>query len=312
MGTATIKRKTFVSGKSIQKDKLLRLLKHQTAKKIWIIVWNLSLIFIGSVICATAVKGILIPKQFLAGGATGLAMLFCYIWPMIPVGLLYFLLNIPLFVVGWMYVGRRFFFYSLAGTAIFSVVMLWPYPVFPIEDMILTALTAGIIMGIGAGIILRSLGSAGGLDILSVMLFKKFSIRPGNTVLAFNLVLLTSSLLYVQVEMVLYTLIHLYVSSYFVNFVVTGLSQRKALTIISTSWQEISDNIKNRLRRGVTIVTGEGGYTGRDIKILYTVVTMRELSRFKEMIREIDPGAFVVVTDTLEVMGSRIGNQPHW
>mgnify|MGYP001814882266 CR=1 FL=1 len=312
MGTATIKRKTFVSGKSIQKDKLLRLLKHQTAKKIWIIVWNLSLIFIGSVICATAVKGILIPKQFLAGGATGLAMLFCYIWPMIPVGLLYFLLKIPLFVVGWMYVGRRFFFYSLAGTAIFSVVMLWPYPVFPIEDMILTALTAGIIMGIGAGIILRSLGSAGGLDILSVMLFKKFSIRPGNTVLAFNLVLLTSSLLYVQVEMVLYTLIHLYVSSYFVNFVVTGLSQRKALTIISTSWQEISDNIKNRLRRGVTIVTGEGGYTGRDIKILYTVVTMRELSRFKEMIREIDPGAFVVVTDTLEVMGSRIGNQPHW
>jgi uncharacterized membrane-anchored protein YitT (DUF2179 family) len=167
-------------------------------------------------------------------------------------------------------------------------------------------------MGAGSGIILRSLGSAGGLDILSVILFKRFSVRPGNTVLAFNVVLLTSSLLYVQVEMVLYTLIHLYVSSYFVNFVVAGLSQRKALTIISTSWAEISDNIKNRLRRGVTLVKGEGGYTGRDIKILYTVVTMRELARFKEMIREIDPNAFVVVTDTLEVMGNRIGNQPHW
>jgi uncharacterized membrane-anchored protein YitT (DUF2179 family) len=105
-------------------------------------------------------------------------------------------------------------------------------------------------------------------------------------------ILLSSSLLYVQVEMILYTLIHLYVSSHFVNFVVTGLSQRKALTIISTCWQEISDSIKNRLRRGVAITRGEGGYTGRVIKILYTVVTIRELSRFKEMIREIDPKAF--------------------
>lgn len=312
METATIKRKTFIFGKSIQKDKLLMLLKHQTLKKLLIIVWNLSLIFIGSLICAAAVKGILIPKQFLAGGATGLAMLFHYVWPVIPVGLLYLLLNIPLFFVGWMYVGRRFLLYSLAGTAIFSLAMSLPYPAFPIEDMILSALTAGIIMGVGSGIILRTLGSAGGLDILSVILFKKYSIRPGNTVLAFNVVLLTASLLYVQVEMVLYTLIHLYASSYFVNFVVTGLSQRKALTIISTSWQEISDNIKIQLKRGVTIIKGEGGYTGRSVNILYTVVTIRELSRFKEMIRQIDPMAFVVVTDTLEVMGNRIGNQPHW
>ena len=312
MKTVTIKRKPFLSETLIRKDNLLTFLKHRQLKTVVNILGNLSLIFFGCVICAAAVNGILVPKKFLAGGATGLAMLLHYVWPVIPVGFVYFFLNIPLFVVGWMFVGRRFFFYSLAGTAIFSWVMLWPYPVFPIEDMILNALTSGIIMGVGSGIILRSLGSAGGLDILSVILFKKFSLRPGNTVLAFNVILLTSSLFYVQMEMVLYTLIHLYVGSHFVNFVVTGLSQRKALTIISTSWQEISDNIKNRLDRGVTIVKGEGGYTGRDIKILYTVVTIRELPRFKEMIRGIDPNAFVVVTDTLEVMGNRVGNQPHW
>ena len=287
-------------------------MKKENGRQLLKILWNLVLIFCGSLLCAAAVKGSLIPKQFLAGGVTGLALLVHYLLPKLPVGMIYFLLNIPLFAIGWMFVGRRFFLYSMAGTVIFSLVMFGPFPVFPVQDMILNALTAGIVTGIGAGIILRSLGSAGGLDILSVILFKKYSIRPGNTVLAFNAILLVSAIFHVSLEMVLYTLVHLYVSSHFVNFVLTGLSQRKAVTIISDHWQEISDEIKNRLHRGVTVVKGEGGYTGREIQILYTVVTIIELSRFKEMIRKIDPQAFVVVTDTVEVMGRRIGNQPHW
>ncbi len=274
--------------------------------------WNLLLIFCGSVMCAAAVKGILIPKQFLAGGVTGLALLLHYLVPALPVGLVYFFLNIPLFAVGWMFVGRRFFVYSIAGVVIFSLVMFWPFPILPIHDMILNALAAGIITGVGAGMILRSLGSAGGLDILSVILFKRFSLRPGNTVLSFNAMLLFSAAFYIQLDMVLYTLIYLYVSSHFVNFVVTGLSQRKAITVVSPRWQEIAAEIMKRLQRGVTLVSGEGGFSGKEIKILYTVVTFGELSRFKEAIREIDPEAFVVVNDTLEVMGKRIGNQPHW
>ncbi len=276
------------------------------------VCWNLLLIFSGSVMCAAAIKGILIPRQFLAGGVTGLSLLLHYLLPSLPVGLAYLLLNIPLFAFGWMFVGRRFFFYSMAGVVIFSMVMFWPFPVLPIQDMILNALAAGIITGIGAGMILRSLGSAGGLDILSVILFKRFSLRPGNTVLAFNAVLLFSAIFYIQIDMVLYTLVHLYVSSHFVNFVVTGLSQRKAITVVSPRWKELADEIMQRMQRGVTIVSGEGGFSGREIKILYTVVTFSELSRFKEAIRKIDPEAFVVVNDTLEVMGKRIGNQPHW
>lgn len=276
------------------------------------VCWNLLLIFSGSVMCAAAIKGILIPRQFLAGGVTGLSLLLHYLVPSLPVGLAYLLLNVPLFAFGWMFVGRRFFFYSMAGVVIFSMVMFWPFPVLPIQDMILNALAAGIITGIGAGMILRSLGSAGGLDILSVILFKRFSLRPGNTVLAFNAVLLFSAIFYIQIDMVLYTLVHLYVSSHFVNFVVTGLSQRKAITVISPRWKELADEIMQRMQRGVTIVSGEGGFSGREIKILYTVVTFSELSRFKEAIRKIDPEAFVVVNDTLEVMGKRIGNQPHW
>ena len=276
------------------------------------ITWNLALITVGCIVCAVAIKGILIPKEFLAGGVTGLSLLIYYLLPALPVGVIYFILNIPLFVVGWMFVGRRFFWYSIAGVVIFSAVMLLPCPVIPINDMILAALTAGIITGAGSGIILRSLGSAGGLDILSVVLFKKYSIRPGTFVLAFNALLMTAAAIRIPLEMILYTLIFMYVTSYFVNLIVTGLSQRKAVMIISPQWQKISDEIRERLQRGVTIVRGEGGYTGNELHILYSVITFSELSRFKEMIRKMDPDAFVVVTETLEVMGKRIGNQPHW
>lgn len=97
-----------------------------------------------------------------------------------------------------------------------------------------------------------------------------------------------------------------------INLVVTGLSQRKAVYIISPHWEEISREIQEKVNRGVTILGGRGGYTGREQQILYTVVTFRELVRLKRMISGIDSNAFVVVTDTLEVMGQRIGNQPQW
>jgi len=286
--------------------------KDAAIKETGIILWNLLLLLAGSVLCAVAVKGILVPKQFLAGGVTGLAILVHYIFVFLPIGLIYFLLNIPLFVIGWMFVGRRFFWYSLAGMIIFSAVIFWPYPVFPVEDMILNALTAGIISGIGSGIILRSLGSAGGLDVLSIILFKRFSIRPGTTVMAFHAILLLISLFSLPMERVLYTLIYFFINAYFVNLVVIGLSQRKAVMIISSRWKEINREIMEKMNRGVTIVQGEGGYSGRPVHILYSVITLMELSRFKEIVRNIDPNAFVVVTETLEVMGKRIGNQPHW
>jgi uncharacterized membrane-anchored protein YitT (DUF2179 family) len=286
--------------------------ENYTTKPALTVIWNMLLISAGSVICAIAIKGILVPKQFLAGGVTGLALLGHYVFPSLPVGFVYFLLNIPLFVVGWMFVSRRFFWYSLAGMIVFSMVILLPYPLFPVEDMILNALAAGIITGIGSGMILRSLGSAGGLDILSIILFKRFSIRPGTTVMTFHAILLSIALFRLPMERVLYTLIYFFINAYFVNLVVIGLSQRKAIMIISSRWKEISQQIMEKLQRGVTIVEGAGGFSGQRLHILYSVITLTELSRFKEIVRKTDPNAFVVVTETLEVMGKRIGNQPHW
>jgi uncharacterized membrane-anchored protein YitT (DUF2179 family) len=296
------------SGPAAPVERQTQTLRRRTVR----LIWNLFLITFGSVLCACAINGILIPNRFLAGGVSGLSLFIFYLAPAVPVGVSNFLLNIPLFVVGWLFVGRRFFFYSLAGMVIFSAALLIPVAPFPIRDPLLTALTAGIISGIGSGVILKSLGSGGGLDILSVILFKRFSIRIGTTVMGFNCALMLAALFRFNLEIVLYTLIYLFVTTQLINMVVTGLNQRKAVMVVSPQWQEIAREIMDSMQRGVTIVNGEGGYTGQEQRILYSVLTFQELSRFKEMVRQHDPQAFMVVTETLEVMGKGIGNQPHW
>ncbi|MGD2271968.1 MAG: YitT family protein [Desulfobacterales bacterium] len=276
------------------------------------VTWNLVLISVGSVLCTAAINGILIPKQLISGGFTGLAILIHYLVPFLSVGVVYCILNIPVYVLGWKFVGRRFFLYSIAGLFIFSATVTWIHLTVPIQDKFLSALLAGIISGVGAGIILRSLGSAGGLDILSIILIKKFSIRLGSSILAFNCILLVVFAFIFSIEAALYALIFIFVSSKLVDLVATGLSQRKTAIIISDAWSDISNEIINTLQRGVTIVRGQGAYSGQEKPILYVVITFQELSRLKQFVRRIDPNAFVVISDTLEVMGQRIGNQPHW
>ena len=276
------------------------------------VVWNLFLISAGSALCAASINGILVPKQFISSGFAGLSLIIHYSMPSLPVSGLYFVLNIPLFVLGWMYVGRRFFFYSIAGMIIFSAAVALVKISIPIEDKMLSALLAGIITGAGAGLILRSVGSSGGLDILCIIFLKRYSIRVGATVLAFNSILLAGAAFLFTLEGALYTLAYMYVSSRIMNLVVSGLSQRKSAMIISQQWRNIAQGIMRDINRGLTILPGHGGFSGQEEKILYTVVAFSELPELKKIIRQADPDAFVVINDTLEVMGHRIGNQPRY
>lgn len=274
--------------------------------------WNLILLAAGSAICAVAVNGILIPRQFVSGGFTGLALVVHYLMPGLSVAGLYFLFNVPLFAASWFLVGRRFFFYSVIGMLIFTGALAWIDVRIPLTDPLLCALAAGILMGTGLGVILRSFGSTGGTDILSVILFQRVSVRPGTTILASNVLILAAAVFFFSLEIVLYTLIYLYVASQIVDVVLTGTSQRKAVFIISVQWETISRKVLEEIHRGLTVLHGEGGYSGHRHRILYTVVTFRELGLLKQIIQREDPAAFVVVTDTREVMGDRIGNQPPW
>ncbi len=276
------------------------------------ILYNASLISLGSILCAWTINTILVPHQFLSGGLAGIALIIHYLWPQTSLGTLNFMLNIPILMVGWFYVGRRFMLYSIFGMIVFSIAVEWIPATSPIEDPMLAALLCGIVSGVGCALILKSVGSAGGIDIISVILLKQLSIRLGSTTLFVNAAILLVAMVLFSMESILYTLIHIFVASRVIDLVITGMSQRKAVFIISKQWKEIQQQIFKQLNRGVTIINGCGGYTGEEANLLYTVVTFGELGRLKALVKTTDPNTFLVVSDTFEVMGHGIGNQPHW
>ncbi len=276
------------------------------------ILRSLALISAGSVLCAAALNGIILPHQFISDGVTGLSLIVHYLFPGLPVSMIYLVLNLPIFAAGWKYVGRRFLGYSLAGMFIFTLCLQLVNINIPVQDQILSAILGGIITGLGSGIILRSLGSAGGSSILSVILLKRYSVSIGNSTLAFNVILLSLAAFLFSVDSALYTLVYIYVTAKITDLVITGLSRRKTVQIISDRWEEIAEFILNRQKRGLTLIDVTGAYHKREKKMLYVVVLLRELPQLKHMILDIDPNAFVVVSDTMEVIGERIGNQPHW
>ncbi|MBW2056926.1 MAG: YitT family protein [Deltaproteobacteria bacterium] len=279
------------------------MLRRIDAKKVKSVLWNCGIITLGSFICAVAVNGILVPKHFLSGGFTGLSLIIYYFVERIDLGWLYLILNVPLFVLGWVRVSRQFFFYSLFGMGVFSFALLVTKVTITVHDQLLAAILAGIIGGTGSGIIFRSYGSAGGLDIVAIFFQQKYSVRLGQTILAFNVMVLLGCAFLFGIDLALYTLVYLFVSTYIIELVLVGLNQRKTVFVISERSTEITRGILEQMNRGVTLFKGEGGYTRVPRDIVYTAITMKELTRLKDLVFSIDPDAFVVVNDTKEVLG---------
>jgi uncharacterized membrane-anchored protein YitT (DUF2179 family) len=276
------------------------------------LILDLLLLVGGGMIFALGMNSILRPMDFATGGIAGLALIIQKFVPFLHLSWVYLIINIPLFILAWMAVGRRFFFYSVIGMISLTISLAFVQVPIDLEDKLLNALLAGIILGIGAGLSLRSSGSQGGLDILSIMLLMRFSISLGNTVLTMNTMILLMVAVFYSLDAVLYTLIVIYVSSKVMNIVVTGLSQRKAVFIISSQWDVIAREILKDIRKGVTIIEGKGGFKREQEHILYAVIPTMEIGQLKVLIRRIDPDAFVVISNTQEVINPRIGNQPHW
>lgn len=270
---------------------------------------TLIAVIAGGWIIAVSVNGILVPHQFAAAGFTGLSLLLHHLVPTMDNALFYLLLNIPLFIVAWFMISRMFFMFSVIGMLNLALALYVVDCNIPVSDPILAAVLAGIISGIGSGMIMKSRGSTGGSDILSVIMYNRFSVSIGKTFLVVNVIVLLGMAFLFSLDATLYSLIYFYVNSRIVDLVISGLSQRKHIMVVSQAWEHISHKIKNDIQRGVTIVNATGGFSGQEVKILYCVVSLRELSYVKKIVHDLDPNAFVVVQNTAEVMGKRIGNQ---
>ncbi|MCF6246399.1 MAG: YitT family protein [Desulfobacula sp.] len=267
------------------------------------IPWNLFLITIGSIIIGIGLKAIVIPHGMITGGFSGFGILIFYYTDLFTPGIWYLLLNIPVFIFGWLFVSRRFLLYSLYGTIILTLAIDLIQFEIPIEDFMLAALSGGAVVGTGAGIIFRSLGSAGGNDIISIILNQKFAVRIGTYNFVFNFLLFLFSFGTLETDLILYSMAMSYITSQVIEYCMTLFNQRKMILIISQKHRLIADEIIGKLKRGVTFIQGQGAYTGDDRQIIFTVVNTFQIKRIEEIAFTIDPDAFLITENTFNVLG---------
>ena len=178
------------------------------------VAWNLILLMAGAVVLAIGIKAIAIPHGFITGGFSGLSLLIYYVFKGLSPGIWYFVLNIPLFIAGWIFLSRRFFFYSLFGMVVLTVAIdLIPFTI-PIHDKLLAALAAGALIGAGAGIYLHSFGSAGGSDIIAIILNQKLNFGIGKFYMIFNAILFSVVLSQYKPDIVIASLILTFISTF--------------------------------------------------------------------------------------------------
>ena len=267
------------------------------------IPWNLFLITLGSVIIGIGLKGIVIPHGMIIGGFSGAGILMFYYTDILTPGIWYLLLNVPVFILGWIFISKRFLLYSFYGTIVLTIAIDFIQLEIPVKDFMLAAIAGGAMIGAGAGIIFRSLGSAGGNDIISVMLNQKFGIRIGTYNFIFNFALFIFSFGILSTDLILYSMAMSYITSQVIEYFITLFNQRKMIFIISNSPKKITDEIAYKLKRGATFLKGEGAYSGKRKDIILTVVNTFQIKRIEEIVFTIDPEAFLITENTFNVLG---------
>lgn len=267
------------------------------------IPYNIFLLTVGSLIFGIGIKGIALPHGFISGGFSGLCLLIYYWTGSLSPGVLYFLLNIPIFLLGWRYVSRRFFGYSLYGMAILTLSIDLIDLEIAVKDPMLAVLAGGCLMGCGSGIIFHSLGSAGGNDVIAVLLNQRFNIRIGTFFFIFNIGLFAFSFARLPIDLVLFSLAMSFVTSQVIEHVLNFSNQRKMALIVSDHSSRIAQEILSRLGRGATLLEGRGAYTGNKKEVVLTVINNFQLKRLEELVFTIDSQAFVIIENTLNVIG---------
>jgi uncharacterized membrane-anchored protein YitT (DUF2179 family) len=273
------------------------------------IPWNIFLITAGSTIIALALKGIAFQHAFIPGGIFGVASLVYFASGLSRISLWYLLFNIPLFIIAWKFISKRFLLYSLYAMLFFTGIYAVLDVNFHISDQLYAAVTCGALSGLGAGIVLRSLGSNGGLDVIGVLFYQKFNIGLGKFYFFFNLLLYAFSFVFFDNDLVIASIIMLFCTSFAMDYALSMFSQSKVVLVISDKPKEISVIINQQFRMGSTLLNGVGGYSGTPKQIVLTVINNIQLKRLEEIVFTIDPAALFIAENTFSVIGSNVGRR---
>ena len=265
------------------------------------------LILLGAILQAGSLRIFLLPAKLASGGVSGLSQIINNFtgW---PIGVMVILGNIPLFILGWRFLGGpRFAARNAFAILSFSILVDIPMPFLPQEgitgDLVLNSLYGGVVSGIGFGLVYRGRGTSGGSDVLARILSSWRGIPVSQSYLMTDAVIIFLAGISFSWENALYALVMLYVSGIAAESISQGSNVLRTGLIITALPDLIVEEIFNRLRRGVTIMNARGGYSGEEKSILLCVVTRAEIPHLKDLTKEVDPKAFLIIGQAQEVRG---------
>jgi len=278
-------------------------------KKVFSEVFRYFMLTVGSAIYALAIAIFLDPLTLAPGGVSGIAIIINTLWH-IPTGTLILCINIPLMIIALVKFGKRFFFSTAYVTVVSSITidviekMTNGKPIIT-EDLLLASIAGGACLAIGIGIVFRSGGTTGGSDIVIKLLRQKYRhLNTGTIFFVFDLAVISvSAIAFKNIEIALFALISVFISSRVLDFVLYGLDRNKLVYIISDKSKIIATRLMNELEIGVTYVNGEGAYTGKEKQIILCAVKNQTFPKLKKIVKDEDKLSFLIVSDATSIFG---------
>lgn len=269
-------------------------------------VKEVVMIMVGTSIYAFGLVYLNIANHLAEGGVSGITLILRALFGIDP-AYSTLLINIPLILIGGKILGKRSLAYTVLGIVSLSA-FLWIWQRVPLQinlqhDLLIVSLLAGLIAGTGSGLVYRMGGTTGGSDIIARILEKNYGISMGRSLLVLDVIVLLASLTYIDLKRMMYTLIVSYVFSRVIDSILDGGYSAKGILVVSNKNEEIAPLLMTGLERGVTFLSGEGGFSGHSKKIIYMVVSSSELNEVKRIVHEIDEKAFLSIINVHEVEG---------
>ena len=269
------------------------------------LIYKYSMITLGCAIIAIAINCFYLQQHFLNGGISGIAMILYYLlgW---PIGTVSFILNVPLFFVAYRYLSKTFLIDTIFGTAMFSLILdltAFLAQNTYVKDPLLSCIAGGVLFGVGSAMMYKVDGSSGGTDIIGFVIYKYYSISVSTSEFIINAVIMVFCAFLFGLEPVLYSMIIFYLSFRLTNVLMDGFDYKKNFIIITNKPDELAQSIMTEVGRGVTFLHGEGAYTHQTRKLLFVVVKLTQVNKIKNIVKELDRDAFMIIHDTADVLG---------
>ena len=269
------------------------------------VVWNLLWLTLGSVLMAICIQSVAAPHGFLSGGVMGVALLVGYWSDTLTPLVWYSVLCVPVYVLGWFCVGKRFLLYTAYGTLCTTLCSFLITFTIPIESEVYATVVGGVLHGAACGIMLRTMGSSGGTDVVAVLLKERWNVPIGQFNFMFNCLLFLTAASRMRLDLIVASMLMMFISASTLEYVLGLFNRRKLVMIISDHGEEISEAILVTERFGATLVRGKGAYSGSDREILLTVTNNVALKRLENLVFSIDPRALFIVENTFYVSGGQ-------